>query len=612
MIVYRRPRQFVLLVRVLPLLAGCVPTLGRPVQTPAPLLARRLVLALDGIDYRTMVAAQARGLFATFRPPSRLISTFPSISDIAWHEIFGLQPPSGYQRVYFSAAHNEKSGGPLDAIRPIEYEERMDIAFGTKFHHLGAYLISSTMARREVNSVIREFYTIRGRSTVYAYNVGPDALQHTKGDIARYLQHLDTQLTALAGEYLRRTGRPLEIVILSDHGHNGAVDAKFLPVAKLLEARGFHPADRLLRATDVSFSVDGVTTGFGVYVLPDSQAVVAATLAALEGVELVSRRLNDSVFTVQSHTQLARIERRSASTEDRYRYVPVDGDPLHYASLLDSLSGRCNVDREGFADAATWIRCTADAEYPAAVVRIARGHTSVTRNPAPILVSLEDRFRVGLGMMSLADRLLPLGSSHGGLSATNSLGVLMTNFVETHDDYTVSVNQQLNGFYDLGPVRYTESGARLTDASLLSRYSRDPFYTVLESFPRHLGTLALEFWITDVQRAWANGRGLVLVEVRRRGGDSRRSPLVGMSYRPLPEPGAPNGDGTGWIAAPDRRHYMLPLSQILIGAIEPNAEYEVRVVLDRLTTGATDARMSSRSLASITARSDAKGELRPF
>lgn len=166
-------------------LVGCATVQRRSSSEEWP---NRLVLALDGVDYRDVEAARARGLFADFHPPGRLISTFPSISDVAWHAIFGLQPPPGYQRVYYSARHNAVLEDALDAIRPIEYERRMDIAFNAKFHHLGAYLISWPITRREVDTDIARFLRVRGRRTVYAYNVGPDALQHTVGtfiDISR-------------------------------------------------------------------------------------------------------------------------------------------------------------------------------------------------------------------------------------------------------------------------------------------------------------------------------------------------------------------------------------------------------------------------------------------
>src|ERR1700743_1847798 len=85
-------------------------------------LPARLVLALDGVAYRDMQALQA-GVTRTnffghtyqlraftsqegYFPVSRMISTFPSASDVAWTDIFGDRPLPGYQRTYFSVAAN--------------------------------------------------------------------------------------------------------------------------------------------------------------------------------------------------------------------------------------------------------------------------------------------------------------------------------------------------------------------------------------------------------------------------------------------------------------------------------------------------------------------------
>ena len=83
---------------------------------------KRLILAVDGIAYSDMKALQ-RGVNYTdsrgrqihrqafnhgYCPVSRMISTFPSTSDVAWTEIFGDRPLPGYQRTYYSAAANSQ------------------------------------------------------------------------------------------------------------------------------------------------------------------------------------------------------------------------------------------------------------------------------------------------------------------------------------------------------------------------------------------------------------------------------------------------------------------------------------------------------------------------
>ena len=597
------------------LFAGCLPP--RRQQAPTEFLAKRLVLALDGIDYRDIVAARTRGLFAGFREPSRLISTFPSISDIAWHEIFRVQAPRGYQRVYYSTANNDVIGAPLDAIRPIEFEERMDMAFDAKFHHLGAYLISNTIARREVDIDVRDFFTISGRSTAYVYNVGPDALQHTRGDLTRYLEHLSQQLAALATTYRQRTGHALEIVVLSDHGHNRANDARFLRVIKALEARGFHTADQLRLPTDVVFSVEGVTTGFGMFAAPDSLPSLARLLADIDGVDIVSLRVSDSVFIVRNATQEARIDRRrpdprAGAAGDRYRYVPLTGDPLQYLAAIERMRQEGATDADDFADSPTQVRYTATAPYPAAVVRIARGHTVVTLNPAPILVSLADAYRVGLGLVSVANRMRTLGGTHGALGNTNSLGVVMANFRETHDDLTTTVNEQFDGFADLGPVRTPSSGARLTTTSLIGRDPRNVFsVTGAQIFPG-AGSELLEVWMTEKQPTWTEDRGMLFVDVRRSRRENQSATGMGTTYLPMSAAIGPNAPSDGWIASPDRRHYLLPLSRVLADALEPNTWYDVRVMLDRVAAAGSNGPIASKTITKLSLRTNTKGELWPY
>src|ERR1039457_5453630 len=118
-------------------------------------LPARLVLALDGVAYRDLKALQAgvtctnfwgkqihRRAFTAaegYFPISRMISTFPSLSDIAWTDIFGDRPLAGYQRIYYSAAANAEiftSG----IATTMEYERQMDWQVGSGFRRGMGYL----------------------------------------------------------------------------------------------------------------------------------------------------------------------------------------------------------------------------------------------------------------------------------------------------------------------------------------------------------------------------------------------------------------------------------------------------------------------------------------
>lgn len=569
--------------------------------TPAsPAIASRLVLALDGVDYRDVMAARERGLFAAFRTPSRLVSTFPSISDIAWHDIFGVLPPRGYQRIYYSNAQNAIIGNALDAIKPIEYEERMDLAFGTKLHHLGAYLMSGTVSRREVNVAVDRFFDIHGREAVYVYNVGPDALQHTRGDLAAYLAHLDKRLVELQREYRSRTGRELEIAVLSDHGHNRGSDAKFLPLVEALEAHGYRAASSIGTTRDVAFSVDGVTTGFGVFAKPSVVDSVAAAIAAIEGVDVVTVRESDVRFRVLSARGEATIDVRPDEFGGAFRYTPLTGDPLWYRGVADSLRVAGTMDSAGYAPDAAWRAATFGLRFPVALSRIVRGHTTVTLNPAPILVSLADGYRVGLGMVSIANRMRPLGGTHGALSETNSLGVVMTNFVDTHDDDTRNVREQVGGMGNLRSIERRDTGARLTTSMLVAR-DRFSSFIARPGSEESAKRPTVELWLSESHRKWVGDGGLVRLDLRQ-GGARAISALIASEEWPVPGP----------IPSRSPRELLLQMSGFDAIQLVPLSTYHVRVVLLRAPTDPNGGLRESKDVLTIPLRTDAMGRIAAY
>lgn len=426
--------------------------LGASRAWTAEALPRRLVLGVDGVGYADMLAAQARGEFREFFPVSRLISTFPSISDIAWSEIFRVAPPPGYQRVYFQLDAGKTVGGPIDPIRPIEFEKRMHLGFDQKTHHLTSYVAPGRAARGELATLTQTFFESRGIETFYAYLPAPDALQHVRGDITRYLTTLDAELTRLRASYEARTGQPLELAVVSDHGNNRRWNAETLDLAQFLRNRGFNPTDKIAAARDVVFSTDGVTTGVGVFARPAEVPGLAVTLSTLQGVDLVTwvpEQALDRVNVRDAAGHTAIVRRRA---DGALGYERVTGDPLHYAALVAQLTASGHLE-DGFAPAAAWLEVSRDHEYPAALQRIMRGHHDVTQNPAPILLSIQDGYQVANGVVSFFNQLRPLGGTHGSLNARNSLGIVMATYRPTTDAVSTDVAAQFDGFPRLATTR---------------------------------------------------------------------------------------------------------------------------------------------------------------
>src|SRR4030095_14323868 len=79
------------------------------------------------------------GFHQGYFPVSRIVSTFPSASDVAWTEIFGHRPLPGYQRTYFSQAANIEI--PRNGIATsMEYEKQMDWQVASGFRRAMAYV----------------------------------------------------------------------------------------------------------------------------------------------------------------------------------------------------------------------------------------------------------------------------------------------------------------------------------------------------------------------------------------------------------------------------------------------------------------------------------------
>jgi len=142
---------------------------GAPLNGRAA-LPSRLVLLLDGVPYQEVKALQQgvecnpRGTTQPSRqafrhgyfPASRLISTFPSISDISWTEIMGNDPPPGYQRTYFSAEMaSEMSVNGVAGL--LEYEEQMNWHLQGNFRRTMSYSAPMRTFRYELNQVIERF-----------------------------------------------------------------------------------------------------------------------------------------------------------------------------------------------------------------------------------------------------------------------------------------------------------------------------------------------------------------------------------------------------------------------------------------------------------------------
>jgi len=465
-------------------------------------LPRRLVIGLDGVAFRDLQALQAgititniwgdvehRQAFSTnegYFPVSRLISTFPSTSDVAWTDIYGNRPLPGYQRTYFCAAGNSEifQNG---VTTTVEHEEEMDWQVESGFVRSMGYIYSAHTFDYETHEMIKNFWdTTNTNADFYTYIRASDDAQHLDRNIFSLLCLLDSRLQELRARYQAQEGRDLQILILSDHGHNHAGPGQRVKTQAFLEKAGYNVTQSIVNSNDVVLPVAGIEDWVEVHNAPAATVKLAELFTHLKGADIIAARLPDQTnrfLVLNSQGGRAVIEWNRANNS--FRYSAENGDPLDYLPVVKSLAQKNLLDAAGFATADNWMDATMTNYYPLALERIARGLTRVTLNPATILISLDNQYVNAGWLVKEASHLEDYGSTHGALDDINSDGILLSNFRPTRDTSTDRVAAQFNDFPGLRIYRAQQDGAEWVTKKeqSLTRIPRDPFDRDYKNLP---------------------------------------------------------------------------------------------------------------------------------
>ena len=486
--------------------------------TTSRALPQRLVITLDGISYRDMKALQdgvndTNGWGVVFHrraftadegyfPVSRMISTFPSTSDVAWTDIFGDRPQPGYQRTYFSvAANSEVFVNGLTST--IEHERQMDWQADSNFARSMGYIYSVHTFKYEMHKLVQEFWKVGSTNPVfYVYIRSSDDAQHMDRDILSMLTILDSDLQDLRARYKAQEGHDLQILLISDHGHNHAGRGERVQIRSFLEKAGYHMAQSINGPKDVVLPTSGIEDWIEIHNAPSETEILAEQLVRLEGADVIAARLSDqtNAFLVLNSKGEKAIIRWNAA-QNTFQYSAKKGDPLGYLPVIETLSRKGQLEVNGFATADDWMNETMTNHYPLALQRIVRGLTSVTLNPATILVSLDNRYVNAGWLVNDASLLESCGSTHGALDDINSLGIILSNFVPTHDTPSDRVAGLFDNFPGLRAYRSEENGAEWVskEEQATVRIPRDPFDWDYTSLPDD--GLFLRVWSPDL--AWS-------------------------------------------------------------------------------------------------------------
>ena len=472
---------------------------------------------MDGISYRDVKALQAGVVYTNFWgvvrrkaftadegyfPVSRMISTFPSTSDVAWTDIFGNRPLPGYQRTYYSVAANSQVA-VNGLTSTMEHERQMHWQSDSDLTRSMGYIYSEHVYDLEVHQMLNSFWAADDtNANYYVYIRSSDDAQHMDRDVYSLLCTMDRKLQELRARYKAAEGHDLQILIISDHGHNHAGRGERVQIIPFLETEGYRVAQSIQNSNDVVLPTSGIEDWIEIHNAPSETERLAEKLTRLKGMDVLAARLperSDRFLVLNSRDERAWIDWNA--TNNTYRYSAVKGDPLDCGPVTAALGRDGKLDAHGFAAADDWMNATMTNHYPLALQRIVRGLTSVTLNPATILVSLDNHYVHADALINDGSMLVRCGSTHGALDDINSMGIVLSNFTPTHDTSSEDVAACFDGFPGLRNYRDEESGAEWVRKSeqARTRIRRDPFDWNYQSLPAN--PIFLRVWSPDLADA---------------------------------------------------------------------------------------------------------------
>jgi hypothetical protein len=415
------------------------------------------VLALDGIPYRAVERAREFGAFSGWPEAKPLLSTFPSMTNVAFTAMlqpFGLEEVRGYEvRHYDSALNKVVGGGHKYKANMPEWRNRFDVAsrsLGSKFPQ---YALGPRKAAwrtlDKVESLVRE----SSKELMLAHVGGTDTLAHFRGGEAavEFLIELSRRVTGLKQLHLDLHGRPLTVVLLSDHGNSGQGIKSGGGIKRQLRQAGLRVTQRLNRPTDVVAPMFGVIS-YGVLHLDPRYAERAASAVVKHPmVDLAAWRSDAAELQVIAEEGEATIVWREAAGRRRFNYRAERGDPLKLSAALAQLKTGDLLDEEGFAAQEDWFTHSALGEFPDAIGRLVDALTGThVLNAATVIYSVAPGHAVGSQMGRLGAWLKGgQEGTHGGLDRASTLGFFLTDDPTPNSESAMRVDHALTAWVHL-------------------------------------------------------------------------------------------------------------------------------------------------------------------
>lgn len=387
--------------------------------------SRHLIICIDGIGFTTIQKMRERGRFKNFSEPARMISPFPTLTNVAMADILepaGALTPAGYEDSYFDVEKNRMRGGLFARLNQSEFikgtfRELFDYHPSAIKSALGYAAPPLSTYIEAVSDLIRLRQNFLGskQQTFVAYTGATDSLAHLGGEwLTRlFLSHLESTIE----DILRDSEDPVDVTIFSDHG-NHFREYRRVALKKPLRKSGFRIQGRIKDSRSVVIPQFGLVGCAVLFTEEANKERLAKTLANIRGVDFVAYE-DAGIVHVVSRSGRATIERAGQS----YRYLAIVGDPLELSPVSDELRRRGKESPEGFIHDRDWFAATLENNRPDAVKRIYDGTVNGVKNRAQLIVSFEDGYYYG---SSGLDIFAFLQATHGNAMKEQSHGFVMT------------------------------------------------------------------------------------------------------------------------------------------------------------------------------------------
>jgi hypothetical protein len=300
--------------------------------------SRRLVIVLDGVPYQTIAELRAEGRFRRFNAPARMISMFPSLTNVAMIEILQAGDSPGYEDHYYDRERNRILGTIQDRLQGGKFirgtfRETFDYhapAFKGAMAYLAAPAGTIAVAHLDL-SAFRKAFRESDAPLFVAYIGETDSLTHLGGK--KMLKSLLRALDRTVEELISESEGRLEVEMFSDHGNNYA-DYTSVELNDAINGAGFKTEKSLISPNSVVLPKYGLVGASTLFTSPENRARLAEVCAKTKGVDFAVYQSGKDVIELISVRGRARVAqrrslpvrrrgRRSARTRSDHRGVEI-------------------------------------------------------------------------------------------------------------------------------------------------------------------------------------------------------------------------------------------------------------------------------------------------